>query len=338
MYLNNNSSIIRKFLNNSSNITLEFYVFRNTKNMDNKYQAREINISSDLKNFLKENLLRSLKELQTDQKFHAVKYNSEFEVHDNLSYLKINEIKTVKNNFKAMKLAMGENELNIKYASYQFLKLIDDTNNKASYICFYQGNRGAGTNKRLVFKRETFDLVDEDLITVGGDLDFIISEDEKIYIKSIRPFEWAFQYTDHINRMRDENIKKILNQEVFSNDFGKNYFKSEAEKYIRSRSIAQMKDDTLKNLKTHFEKRCDDLMIIKKEFEDKQADNKELISKYGILIDLLDFIDFENKKIVINDANKSNINPIFHLFQNKIVESFLTKEIQTAVGFHEKGD
>lgn len=53
---------------------------------------------------------------------------------------------------------------------------------------------------------------------------------------------------------------------------------------------------------------------------------------------MFDFIDFDKRKIVITEDNKKDMKAVFYLLQNKIVESFLTKEFKATIGYLEKGD
>ena len=121
------------------------------------------------------------------------------------------------------------------------------------------------------------------------------------------------------------------------------YFQMLKEKYSKSNvSISiieqstqgsKLVDKAIKNLKSYFEDRCEDLKIIKEKIEENPGSTEKFKVDFGIIIDLLNFIDLENKKIQITDENKDDINNIFYLFQNKIVTSFLTREVKTALGY-----
>ncbi|PKD98521.1 Kiwa anti-phage protein KwaB-like domain-containing protein [Macrococcoides caseolyticum] len=334
MLLNDSSSIIRKLLN-GRDISVELYLLRSTENMENFYEAKEAEMNSEVRTFLIKNLRKNLKKLMVDNQFHVANYNSEFEVHDKLASFKANTITEVNNKLSEMKKAIELNILETKNAKFQLVRLIDNENQKVCYLGYYQGTKRAISNKRLIIEKENFQLLNENVISLGGKIDFLIDENENIYISNAKNFEYAFKYIDHINSKRDENIELIVQQNVFGDDNSKNLFSEEASKYIRSRAIAQMSDETITNLKEHFESRCEDLKAIKKELEDNPDNAEELGKKYGIILDLLNYIDLENKKVVITKDYESKLSPIFYLFQNKIVESYLTREIRTAVGYQE---
>ena len=88
-------------------------------------------------------------------------------------------------------------------------------------------------------------------------------------------------------------------------------FKEEASKYLRSRSIATINENTISNLEEHFNERIDELAEL------RNTENDSL----GIITDLFDFIDFDKRKIVITEDNKKDMKAVFYLLQNKIVES-----------------
>ncbi|PKE27170.1 hypothetical protein [Macrococcoides caseolyticum] len=334
MLLNNGKSVIRKFLNDK-NIQLELYLLRHTDNMDCTIEAKEAELEKEVTSFLIKNLKKNLNKLMVEDKFNVAKYNSEFQVHDKLATFKAEAIAEVNDKFKEMKKAIELNELEIKNAKFQLVKLIDTEQQNACYIGYYQGSKKAASNKRLIIEKEKFKLLNENVISIGGKIDFMIDEEDNIYVSNALNFEHAFKYIDHIYTKRDQNIKLIVEQSLFGDDNSQNLFSDEANKYIRSRSIAQMSDETITNLKNHFDSRCEDLKIIKKELEDNPDSKDELSKKYGIILELLNYIDLENKKIIITKEYESKLSPIFHLFQNKIVESYLTGEVRTAVGYQE---
>ncbi|PNZ30782.1 hypothetical protein CD143_11940, partial [Staphylococcus felis] len=129
-----------------------------------------------------------------------------------------------------------------------------------------------------------------------------------LYIHAPRPFEWAFDYEDHINKKRDENIKKILEKKIFLNDESEKLFKEEASKYLRSRAMATINENLILNLEKHFNERIKELELLKKERN----------NNLGIIDDLFNFIDFKEQKISITVDNKEKMNALFYLLQNKI--------------------
>lgn len=337
MDINNQNSVIRKFLKNDENIITELYLMRKTKNLKDKYQAKELVIKNELMDFLKQNLREDLEMLMEKDEFKFSDYNDELEIKDNMAVLKLEEFEKLNQNYKSMRDAIEKEKLDEKNGAFQFLKLIDCSNDKECIICYYQGIKKV-TNKKKRFgfiEENDYQLLNKNLLVVGGVLDFIIDENDLLYIYSSRQFEWAFDYHDHIVTKRDLNLSSIKEKDIFENDDSFDYFNKEAEKYIRTRSMAAIDNDVVENLKIHFEKRCDDLIKINNLLNSCSSENEktEIKKRYGIVIDLLEFIDLDSKKIRINEENKEDLNPIFYLIQNKIVETFLTKSINTSLGY-----
>ena len=286
-YINNQESIIQKFLNNSQTIKIELYLLRRLKNKDEEYEALELTIKEDVNDFLKEVLNSNLYNLSDENRFSVSPYNDEFHINDSLASIKLNENDQLNESFEKMKKSFSSNDLTLKNAKFQAIKLVDQTNGKSCYVFYYQGIKKAASNKKFSFiTTENYKLIDTDLIKIGGFLDFIIDENEVLYIHAPRPFEWAFNYEDHINKKRDENIRKILQKKIFQNEESESFFEKEASKYLRSRSIATINENTLSNLEEHFNDRIEELELLKND------ENDDL----GIINDLFEFIDFEKKR------------------------------------------
>ncbi|REH83200.1 hypothetical protein DOS79_09465 [Staphylococcus felis] len=328
-YINDENSIIQKFLNNSNDITIEFYLLRILKNQNKVYETLELSLEDDVIEFLRNILSKNLNELIQNGKFSISSYNDEFHINDSLANIKLEENRELHEKFNEMKDSFSENGLTVKNAKFQAIKLVDQTKDKSCYVFYYQALKKTLTNKKLGFiNSENYKLVNKDLIKIGGFFDFIIDENKVLYIHAPRPFEWAFDYEDHINKKRDENIKKILEKKIFLNDESEKLFKEEASKYLRSRAMATINENLILNLEKHFNERIKELELLKKERN----------NNLGIIDDLFNFIDFKEQKISITVDNKEKMNALFYLLQNKIVESFLTKEYKASIGYLEKGD
>ena len=328
-FINDKNSIIQKFLNNSENIKIEFYLLRKLNNKDKLYESMELILKDDVIEFLRKTLCNNLNELLNDNEFSISSYNDEFHINDSLANIDLNENDKLKSNFTKMKKSLSEKELTLKNAKFQSIKLIDKSTKKCCYVFYYQGINKMSAKKKVGFiSSDDYHLMNKDLIKIGGFLDFIIDEKEVLYIHSPRPFEWAFNYEDHINKKRDENINTMLEKNIFNDEDSKQIFKEEASKYLRSRAMATIDEGLMSELESHFNNRIAELKIL------KENSNENL----GIVSDLFEFIDFNESKIFINENNKKNLNAVFILLQNKIVTSFLTKEFKTAIGYVEKGD
>lgn len=263
-------------------------MLRRLKNKDEEYEALELTIKEDVNDFLKEVLNSNLYNLSDENEFSVSPYNDEFHIdefhiNDSLASIKLNENDQLNESFKKMKNSFSKGALTLKNAKFQAIKLVDQTNGKSCYVFYYQGIKKAASNKKFSFiTTENYKLIDTGLIKIGGFLDFIIDENEVLYIHAPRPFEWAFNYEDHINKKRDENIRKILQKKIFQNKESENFFEKEASKYLRSRSIATINENTISNLEEHFNDRIEELELLK---NDKNDD-------LGIINDLFEFIDF----------------------------------------------
>lgn len=325
-YINNKESIIQKFLNNSQTIKIELYLLRRLKNKDEEYEALELTIKEDVNDFLKEVLNNNLYNLSDENEFSVSSYNDEFHINDTLASMNINEHPELKNSYDNLKKSFSNKSLKLKNAKFQVIKLIDEENKNACYVFYYQGTKKTSSNKKFgIIESNDFKLVDKDLVKIGGFLDFIIDEKNNLYIHSPRAFEWAFNYTDHINKKRDENINEILQKNIFLNSETEEIFEKEAKKYLRSRAIASMDENLISNLEHYLNDRFNELEELKENGEN-----------LGEISELFEFIDFEKNKIKITNDHQKNINPVFYLLQNKIVESFLTKEFKMSIGYVEK--
>ncbi|EGQ4184470.1 hypothetical protein FJC52_10665, partial [Staphylococcus pseudintermedius] len=68
-YINDENSIIQKFLNNSNDITIEFYLLRKLKNQNKVYETLELPLEDDVIEFLRNILSNNLNELLQNGKF-----------------------------------------------------------------------------------------------------------------------------------------------------------------------------------------------------------------------------------------------------------------------------
>lgn len=169
-------------------------------------------------------------------------------------------------------------------------------------------------------------------IELGGALDFFACG-QFIFINNLRYFEYTFDYTDHITEKREKNLEFITNLEFFQGpDSNKSEFIEQSSKYIYSRSLAQISDQTLSALKNNFENRCMELQKIKRAYDKSNPEEQVIIKrKYKEIWPLFDFIDLESRTIKY-DSDKRPIT-LIHFFADKIVRSFLTQEFKVAAAY-----
>ncbi|CAM3352259.1 Kiwa anti-phage protein KwaB-like domain-containing protein [Nosocomiicoccus ampullae] len=330
---------LKIFLNELSQRTLEFelelFYFGHFNNLDLKYECKEVNIDTKLQDFLKSNIIDNLNRLKVEDEFYFTNYNNEFHVNETLPVINIDEFESIKNNLELIYKSMSENKLDMKNASFHLLKIHCTSKNEWCYFGYYRGEKGAGRNKKLGILLEEYKEVTESVIEVGGYISFIIYKNY-IIVNNPQHFEWAFKYSEHIEMQRDSNIDRIVNQNIFANQSSIDYFRSEATKYVRSRSMAQISEDTLSDLKSHFDDRCNELKDIKDAMEKRPSSVDSLKKELDIVYDLMKFINFENNTIEIKESDKNDLTPVIYLFQNKIVTSYLTQKIQSIIGYREE--
>lgn len=89
-----------------------------------------------------------------------------------------------------------------------------------------------------------------------------------------------------------------------------------------------MNESIFNEITNYYNERCKELKIIYDNISSNDAVKDELQKEKGILIDLIPFIDFDNNNSLIINEN-SDIKPLLHLFQDKIVETYLTRKIKS---------
>lgn len=172
--------------------------------------------------------------------------------------------------------------------------------------------------------REHLVTQNENVIEFGGKIELIIAG-QYLYIVSPKTLEHTFNYKDHISEKKDENLQVITNMNFVDEYSNMDIFKEKSSKYMLSRKLASITTETLNALEKSFEKRCDELYKIKQNIpNDDEKDT--YIKRYDVLWPLFDHIDVKEKKVRINPDK--TIEPLLYFFTDKIVESFLTKELK----------
>ncbi|MCS0789531.1 DUF4868 domain-containing protein [Cytobacillus firmus] len=336
MSLNNSTHIINKILRldeeEYSKIDMNIYMICKDKEKDELYFSKKIAAEPELVEFLKTNIISNLQKLRTQENlsFPTQEYNQEFQLTDHIGVFNMNhyseENKVVKNIDLLRKSFVQDSLEKLSKATFQIISLIYD-NEKVDF-CFYKGiKKNAKTKKLAWFSSDEFKTIKEEIIEFGGKFVFFM-DSENVYIIDPRYFEFAFDYTDHISETSKKNIKKITSMSFFKDEMTKGYFMKASSHQLFARGLANIKPDTIENIEKHFDERVEELKQIKtKRDRIKDAKKKDAFVKgIGELDKLISFIDFENKTVIFDE--KDDPKPLLHFFQDKIVTSFLTKEIR----------
>ena len=338
-----NNKLLFKILNNqvlANNLSIEHYIVRHVKK-EELYKSWQMDIDGkvsdnefkDLNDWLKDYICKSILKFKGENKFfNLTKYNVEISEKDKIAEIDLND-----NKYKILKEKKDKliNCINsessddvINITNFQMSKIYQD--DLCIYVCFYGGAKKSTKQRRIFNLRgKKFKEIDDGIINIGGDFDFII-EDEKIYVKNYRNFEFAFKYTDEIEKRRDHVVEKIISLNLFDKD-SESIFKEKSGEYTYSRGLANIDEDTLSNIQNYYTKRCEEISLISKKLKEATDEEKEQLEKEnGILIKLVDFFDFNNYKIKISEDD--NITPLIHFFEDKIMKSFLTEKVTSVLG------
>ncbi|SDM15035.1 Kiwa anti-phage protein KwaB-like domain-containing protein [Sediminibacillus halophilus] len=341
MDLNSNRNIVNKLSNLSDeqleNVEIKMSLVRKQKNADHYYQAKEINLKPDVVEWLKKHIARSLRELkETDENITSVfsvsDYNLEVEKSGTIARydISVNDSLADKKQQLFNALSGTDAEFPDKQTNFQFVRL--DYDGDSAYFCFYKGTR-KNTKRRKFATRNAneFKFFEDTLIDIGGNIDFFIIGNF-IFIINVNSFEYAFDYRDHINQLRDENLERITSMPFF-NDENSNgeAFKDSCKAFVYSRSLAQIKPETLNVLQENFEERCNELAAIEQNKPANPAELEEYKEKFSTVWPLLEFIDTENYKVIYKEGEKPT--PLIHFFADKIVKSFLSSDFRVAIAY-----
>ncbi|PRS08069.1 hypothetical protein C6W27_22945 [Bacillus paralicheniformis] len=307
------------------------------KEADCYYQSMNIALDIEVKNWLKNHIVKFLNTLKEKDSldnnvFNVGDYNLEIKKQDQIAKFDLNRNENLKLKKDQLISAISnpDPQFEEQNTNFQFVK-VSYQSNKA-YFCFYRGTKKNTKKRRYAIKNANqFQFFDSTVIDLGGNADFIIIEDY-IFILNIKNFEYAFDFRDHINDLRDKNIAEIISMPFFSGeDSNKLEFEKACKTYIYSRSLANIQPDTIAALQQKFEDRCNELSEIKRKEPSDELAKEEYKKKHGTLWDLFDYIDIENYKIKFNPGEKPS--PLIHFFSDKIAKSFLTESIKVVSSY-----
>ncbi len=286
---------------------------------------------NDLNSWLRNNIQAFLEKLLIGEELNIVEYNSELQLNDTIAHIDFSD-----NNYSSIEekktlllssLSQTNTEEIISKNNFQIVKLYNgDTQ---LYFGYYKGIKKSTKRKKfLILEGTQFNDINDGIVDLGGMIDFILLNDS-IYVINSTNFEYAFKFNTHIIERRNQVLDNIVSLPCFNNDSVIEIFREKANHHFFSRGLAQVSDETLENLERYYNDRCTELSIIGNQIENATEQQLENLTKEnGILIDLIDLIDFENENQIIIDED-SNVKPLLHLFQDKIMKSFLTEKIRT---------
>lgn len=341
MNINSRDNFINQLtsLNNDeiTNVDLSFYLVKKQKEADNFYLSLEKQLAPDVNTWFKSHIIEELKELKTTNhndefSFNVAEYNFEIQKNDHIAKLNLNSIDQLLQRKQGLINALcGEaNVFSEDLINFQIVKM--SYNDSSAYFCFYRGTKKNTSKKKYVMKNTNqLHFVENSIIDVGGKIDFFIFDDF-VFILNVTNFEYAFDYRDHINRARDQNINQIIALPFFNGDASNaDVFAEKCKTFIYSRSLAQISPSTIDALQTQFIERCNELSIIKSALPEEPALAEIYKTKFGSLWNLFDYLDLENHQIKYDED--SSPTPLIHFFADKIVKSFLTEDFKVASGY-----
>lgn len=329
MDINSSKHILNQLLEKSNyeKIGTEVYCITPMKDLDIKYKSFEATLEEkNLKEWFIKHTLNELKKLKIDGEFYSTKYNNELKINESIAEIDTDESEGIlQKNLKKLKKAISKNEGELN-TNVKFTLLKMRLKDKAVYFGYYKGIKNYGNKKKYgLIRGKEFHEIGDDIIELGGPIHFIIYEN-CIYVINPQMFEYAFQYSDHITKKRDENLKAIVKIDIFD-EKSKKIFLDNSSHHLMARGIAQITDTEIGAIKDNFKDRCNELIEIKKKIDEDPQSENDIKEEIGVLMDLMDLINLEKQQIILKE--ESNVKPLVWLFEDKIMESFLTKKIQT---------
>jgi len=342
MTLNNKANIMNQLskMNDDelNKVDIEVFLVSKASATDDLYNAKKENINNELKVWIKENIKKELNAIKFENEngektFHIQDYDYELTKKDFIAKLSLENEKDLKQKKEKLVQSLTSSAyLEDSEVKFQVIKL--SYNSKSAYLIYYRGIKVSAMNKKSVRRiptirhREQLVIQEQDVVEFGGKIELMIIDD-LFYIVSPRTLEYSFDFTDHISTKKDENLAALTNMKFFIEDPNVNVFIEKSNQYMISRRLAGIEKETLDTLEASFVERCKELKDIKERVPDKPEEKKEYFDKYNVLWPLYNHIDVFEKKVSI-DPDKS-IEPLIYFFADKIVESFLTKELRESL-------
>ncbi|EGO8295665.1 DUF4868 domain-containing protein, partial [Enterococcus faecalis] len=228
--MQNESKVIDNLFNhkNLDELSTEFFYLRHV-NLDEKYKAVEVKVSTEIVSWIKEDIKTNLKSFWDEQnkKFNIKNYNHELTINDTIAKLDLSvdtmtELNLTKEKMIESTINKDKNADELKNSNFNLIKF----SIKEDYVYFgyYKGTKKNGKKiKHLIFEGDKFVENTHTMIDLGGPISFIIHK-KNVYIIQPRNFEFAFKYSDHITKKRTENINKLIELPFFPDEETKEIF------------------------------------------------------------------------------------------------------------------
>ncbi|KGX88031.1 Kiwa anti-phage protein KwaB-like domain-containing protein [Pontibacillus litoralis] len=341
MVLNNKDNFVNKLseieVEELEKVDLSVFLVSKVSETDALYNVKREQLDLNLMQWVKKNIKKELNNLKYKdengkQKFFVSEYNDELTKKDYIAKLDLNSDEALKN--KKNKLVQSLNRCSTvedNNVKFQVIKLT--LHSESAYFIYYRGVKLSAMNKKSVKKmptvrhRKHLTIQEDDVIEFGGKIELIILGD-LLFVASPRTLEFTFDFDDNISRRKEENLQAITNMNFFDEESNISVFVEKSSHYMVSRRLAGIKEPTLKALESSFKERCEELKKIKEDMPSDKKEKESYVKKYEVLWPLFDHIDVIENKVRI-DSEKS-IEPLLYFFSDKIVESFLTKELREA--------
>ncbi|EGO2624552.1 DUF4868 domain-containing protein, partial [Enterococcus faecalis] len=236
--MQNESKVIDNLFNhkNLDELSTEFFYLRHV-NLDEKYKAVEVKVSTEIVSWIKEDIKTNLKSFWDEQnkKFNIKNYNHELTINDTIAKLDLSvdtmtELNLTKEKMIESTINKDKNADELKNSNFNLIKF----SIKEDYVYFgyYKGTKKNGKKiKHLIFEGDKFVENTHTMIDLGGPISFIIHK-KNVYIIQPRNFEFAFKYSDHITKKRTENINKLIELPFFPDEETKEIFRKKASNHL----------------------------------------------------------------------------------------------------------
>lgn len=349
MNINHNNNIVYRLSNLAltdealNEVDLSFHLVRLQKEADSFYQSSGIQLAPDVIKWIKKSIIKTLQGLKElddtrNEVFMVGDYNHEIKINDRIARFELSEDQGLLDKVRKLTTALRhpDPEYPEKQTNFQLVKIT--LGEQDAYFCYYRGvkkNSMRTSNKKLfvIKNANQFIFTEDTMIDLGGNIDFFIVGNF-IFIINVRQFEFVFDYRDHINEKRDQNLSEIISMSFFDGeDSNKDEFEESCKKYIHSRGLAQIKPKTLTAIQTNFEARCNELSQIKANLPEDQAEQEQYKKKYGSIWELFEYIDLVNRKIIFKEG--ASPRALLHFFADKIVKSFVSEDFKVAIAYEE---
>lgn len=340
MTLNNRNNIINKISNMTNEllerVDVEVFLVSKANSTDGLYNSKKEYLDNDLQKRIKKNIkkelnLQKFKDENEENKFYVTNYDNELTKKDFIAKLNLDEDEALKEKKVNLLEALNSNK-NIEDSEVKFQVIKLTVEDESVHLIYYRGIRISAMNRKNISRiptirhREKLVIQENDVVEFGGKIELIILNDV-FYIISPRTLEYSFDYTDHISRRKNDNLIAITSMDFFKDKKANvEIFINKSDQYMISRRLAGIKEETLDRLEDSFNERCQELKKIKEETPENEYEKEEYIKKYEPLWPLFHHIDVFDKKIRVN--SEKSIEPLIYFFSDKIVESFLTKELR----------